>query len=221
MNLKGLALAAVLAASASASAEAAVVATQALVDFGTPTANTGDITTSTDFTIGDLVSTLNNTGDLAGLPSQSFGGLSFTTSSGTSFSFGDAAFGTFASSSITEISNVNHAVAFYILGDWTPGTFGGVPPGSYAGSVTLTYNQTGGTISDSASFAVPPSGNPGGADLGDVGPRLRGSGFCRLSLVAQEHFDRRVTQPPVKADAQGAPVNRGLFFCRAKYGPFD
>lgn len=154
------------------------MATQALVDFGTPTVDTGDITTATIFAIGDLVSTDNNTGDLAGLPSQSFGGVSFMPSLGASFSFGDAAFGIFDSSNITEISNVNHAVAFYILGNWTPGTFGGVTPGSYAGSVTLTFNQTGGTISDSASFAVPPSGIPEAPTWAMLGLGFAGLGFA-------------------------------------------
>lgn len=180
MTIKTLALAAALIGATAFSAQADVKATQGFIDFGVPSVDTGDISTATSFTIGKLVSVPgNNSGVLAGLPSQTFGPVTFRTASDTSLSFGNPVFGTFASSSIKEISNVAGAVAFYILGDWKPGSYpGGTGPD--AGSFTISFTQTNRSISDSATFAVPPSG---------VIPELStwamvGIGFASLGFAA-------------------------------------
>ncbi len=182
MNTKALALAAVLAGSASASAQAAVVATQAFVDFGTPTANGGNINTATMFSIGDLVSNNNNSGALAGFPNTIFGKVSFTTTDGTSLSFGNAGFGMFDSTSIMETSNVRGSVSFYVLGDWTPGTYGGAGSGPYPASFTLGFSQSGNTISDSGTFSAPPAaGVPEAPTWAMLGLGFAGLGFAGFS----------------------------------------
>ena len=149
----------------------------------------GDINTGTSFTIGNLTTSGANTGDLAGLPAlETFGPVSFDTGSGTSFHFSDTAksdlFGAFASTSIKEVSNDPGFVSFYILGNWTPGTFGGVPSGSYASSFSLSFTQNGGTgtaISDSGTFSVPPSGSTPIPELSTWA--MMGLGFAGLGFA--------------------------------------
>ena len=142
-----------------------------LVDLGTPLANgrpTGNITTATAFTIDDLWTNGSANGFFVGLPTQNFGSVSFTTTVGTSLTFGNAVFGTFTSNTITEQSNTSSPTAqrtFYIIGTYTAGTYssatnGLLTPNPTAASMTLTFNQTtaGLTgISDSATFAIPPA----------------------------------------------------------------
>jgi PEP-CTERM motif len=165
--MKNLALITILLGLTAGSAQAAVVATQGFADIGTPTADgspTGDINSATIFTLGDLVSTSANTGALAGLPTQSFGSISFDLGKATSLSFSSAAFGTFTRASISEKINAPGTVAIYVLGDWTPGTFGGVTSGSYDSSFTISFTETppgSGSLSDSATFSSPPAAPPG------------------------------------------------------------
>ncbi len=93
--MKKLALLTILLGLTAGSAQAAVVATQSFVDFGTPTADgsaTGNINTATSFAFGDLASFLANTGALAGLPSQTFGQVSFALGSATSLTFASSSF---------------------------------------------------------------------------------------------------------------------------------
>jgi hypothetical protein len=150
-----------LAAGAAGSAHAAVVATQGFADIGTPKANgsaTGNINTATTFMIGDLISTTANTGSLSLLPTQIIGPVTFDSTNPTSLSFNSAAFGTFTSTAITESVNTPGVVSFYVLGDWSPGTYGAIASGSYLSSFTISFNQTSlGSISDSATFSVPPA----------------------------------------------------------------
>ena len=146
------------------SAHAAVVGSQGFADIGTPLAGgsaTGDINTATAFTIGELFSTSSNTGFLGGLPHQDFGSVPFNTASAGSLSFGNGVFGTFTSTRFTDTFSQAGAVTLYVLGSWTPGSYGGVAPGSYGASFTIAFTQTpahNGSISDSATFSVPPSG---------------------------------------------------------------
>jgi hypothetical protein len=152
---------------AAGSAQAAVIGTQGFADIGTPTADggsTGDINTATAFTIGNLVSTSSNTGDFAGLPSQVFGAVNFNTGDATSLTFGNSVFGTFTSTSIVEEINTPGTVGFYVLGDWTPGSYGSVSGGPFDSSFTISFTQTpahAGSLSDSATFSNPPAGPVG------------------------------------------------------------
>ncbi len=152
-------------------AGSAPVGTQGFADIGTPLAGgsaTGDINTATSFTIGNLVSTTSDTGVFSGMSSQVIGAVSFDTTSGTSLSFTNSAFGTFTSTSIDEYTNKAGTVAFYVLGTWTPGTYNNnnttYTSGPYDASFTISFTQTppgsGNSISDSATFSVPPTGMP-------------------------------------------------------------
>ena len=147
-----------------AAAQLAPQGTQSFADLGVPEANgspTGNILTATSFTIGDLVSTAAQSGVFEGMPLQSFGTITFNTLSRGSFVFQDGAFGTFTSTLIdptTFTSRAGTTIAFFMVGNWTPGTFGRAGTGSFPSDFTISFTQTPGgtgTISDSASFATP------------------------------------------------------------------
>ncbi len=150
---------------------ASPVGTQGFADLGSPQAGgstTGNINTATTFKIGDMFTTSSNTGIFSGLGSQNIGAVSFDTTSANSLSFTNTAFGTFTSTSIDEYTNKPGTVAFYVLGTWTPGTYNNnnttYTGGPYDASFTISFTQTpagaGNAISDSATFSIPPSGNP-------------------------------------------------------------
>jgi hypothetical protein len=154
--------------SLTAGVQAAPVGAQAFADIGSPTAGgstTGNINTAVAFTIGNMISTSNSTGIFVGMPTQTFGAVSFNTTMPTSLAFGNSVFGMFASTSFLEVNNTPGSIAIYVLGNWTPGTQGGQSGGPFASSFTITFNQTppgaGGAISDSATFSVPPTTPPG------------------------------------------------------------
>jgi hypothetical protein len=156
--------------------------TLGFADTGTPTVNTGNINTATTYNIGDLVTTSSSTGFFAGLPTQTFGPVSFTTTSPTSLSFSDTAFGSFTSTSITLLSSAPGAVAYYILGNYTAGTYDTEVSGM--GSFTISFTQTPantGAISDSASLAAPPAAivpEPASLLLGLTGMGALGMVVC-------------------------------------------
>ena len=143
--------------------------TQGFADIGTPTADAGNLSAATTFMMGDLVSTTANTGIFTGMPNQIFGSVSFDTTMPGSLMFGNGVFGHFTSTSFTE-TFMPRAVIIFALGEWTPGTQGGVTGGPFMSDVTITFNQTppfSGSISDSATFATPPpSSVPEPATLG-------------------------------------------------------
>jgi hypothetical protein len=147
--------------------QAAPIGSQAFADIGSPTAGgstTGNINTATTFSIGNMISTASQTGIFAGMPTQTFGAIPFSLASPTSLAFGNAVFGSFASTSITEATNIPGSIAIYVLGNWTPGTQGGQTGGPFSSSLTITFNQTpvgNGSISDSSTFSVPPAPMPG------------------------------------------------------------
>lgn len=141
------------------------VGTQSFADLGIPLANgspNGNILTATTFTVGDLVSTLAQSGVFAGLPVQNFGSITFSTNKATSLVFKDGPFGTFTSTLIDPTVDTSHAgttIAFFVVGNWTPGTFEkGAGLGPFPSDLTLSFTQTpggSGTISDSATFSTP------------------------------------------------------------------
>jgi hypothetical protein len=136
------------------------VSTQGMGEVSAPEADgstTGDINTATSFTLGNLQSTTSQTGFFTGMAStQNFLDLNFTTTNGTSLSFGNDYFGHFASSSISVVTNVKGYVDISISGYYTAGTF----PGSHSGlaNLNLSFTQVSpaGSISDSGTLSVVP-----------------------------------------------------------------
>jgi hypothetical protein len=142
-------------------AQAVPSGSQNFFDLGTPTADgsaTGDINTATSFMFGDLFSGSANDGVFLGMPIQSFGSVSFNTGSPTSITFGNSVFGTFKSTSITNEGGAPGFVNIVALGEWTPGTQGGVTGGPFASEFRIGFTQTPnntGIISAGGTFATP------------------------------------------------------------------
>src|SRR5262245_59831879 len=102
-------------------------ATLGFADIGAPAAEgsaIGDIFTASTLTIGDLISTPTGTDALAGISSEDFGSVSFSTSPGanTSLTFSSSAFGTFTSTNLEVESVSATSITFYILGNFNGGT---------------------------------------------------------------------------------------------------
>lgn len=156
---------ALLVACAVGTAKAGPVGSLAFVDMGTTSVNTGDIDTATSITFGDLVSTQNSSGIFAGSPSlsdQTFGTTSFSAgwAVNTSFSISSTAFGTFKSTSISEIVNSPGLVEFAIAGNYTGGKFDATVKNT-EGTLLVTLTQDpphSGVISGSGVFEAGPLG---------------------------------------------------------------
>jgi hypothetical protein len=163
--------------------QASVIGTLSFADIGSPGSNTGDINTSTTFTIGNLFSTVGS-GDLAGFPNEVFGPVTFDKTVGSSLSFSSAAFGTFTSTSISEVVNIAGIVGFYILGAYTPGTYTSADGPGGPASFTISYTQTppgNGGISDSSTFSIPPAAPPGTPEPATMA--LVGSALIGLAMI--------------------------------------
>jgi len=135
--------------------------TLSFADIGSASVDGGNIGTATVFNIGDLLSTGSSTGAFTGLPSQSFGSISFNVTSPTSLSFDNLTFGTFASTSIELLSQGSGTTDIYVLGNYTGGAYD--PSTSGVASFHITFNQTPagtGSISDSAGLSIPPEPVP-------------------------------------------------------------
>lgn len=147
------ALAAVLFASLTASAELLTVAgpdgAQGFTNLGTASAlPTTDVNDATTFSIGKLITSKNSTGFFAGLPRQIFAPITFTVSDPLSLQFGNAEFGTFASQRILEMSNdpLVGSRCLWVEGLFTKGTFGGeLVPNPAVTTFTISFNQNAGT----------------------------------------------------------------------------
>jgi len=137
---------------------------QAFADIGSPTVDSGNINTGTSFTIGNMISTGASIGYFTGLPTQLFGPVTFSAASGSSLTFGNATFGTFTSTSITEQTNAAGERSFYILGNYSAGTFNpALTPSPAPASLIVGFTQSPagtGAISDSASLSIPPAAVP-------------------------------------------------------------
>ncbi len=137
---------------------------QGFADIGAPSVDSGNINTGTSFTIGNMVSTGASVDYFSGLSTQILGPVTFNTSVGSSLTFGNATFGTFTSTSITEQTNALGERSFYVLGSYTAGTFNpALTPNPAPASLIVGFTQSpagSGAISDSASLSIPPAAVP-------------------------------------------------------------
>lgn len=167
---------------------------QGFADIGSPSANTGNINTATTLTMGNLISTGAQAGYFTGLSTQLFGPVAFDPSVPSSISFGNAAFGSFLSTSITEQTNTAGERSFLVLGNYTGGTFGGATvPNPAPSSLTISFTQTPagtGSISSSASLAIPAVPEPSTIVLATVG--------IAAGLAMQRARRRGVVRPSEK-----------------------
>jgi hypothetical protein len=144
----GIAVAALVLATAPAIAGLIPVGgSQAFGDLSTTVAGTtNNISSATSFTFGSFITTSDNLGHFAGLPMQFFGPETFTVSDPLSMQFSSAAFGSFASSKITQLTNTAGSRSFEIEGLYTKGTFGDdFNPNPASAILRISFNQTGGT----------------------------------------------------------------------------
>lgn len=137
---------------------------QGFADIGAPSVDSGNINTGTSFTIANMVSTGASVGYFTGLSTQLLGPVTFNSSVGSSLSFGNATFGTFTSTSITEQTNASGERSFYVLGSYSAGTFNpALTPNPAPASLIVGFTQSpagSGAISDSASLSIPPAAVP-------------------------------------------------------------
>ncbi len=186
-HLRASFVAALVVAAGFSAAKADSVGSQGFADLGSPVAVGGNINTATQFTVGSLITNSASTGVFSGIPTQSFGSVSFDTTVGSSLSFGNSTFGSFQSTSITQISNSAGQVSFYILGSFSGGSYTGTltPTDPAPASFTISFTQTpagSGAISDSATLSIPPapSGVPEPSSI-----VLVGLGLASVGAVAR------------------------------------
>jgi hypothetical protein len=185
-------IAAVILASGFGTAQAAAVGTQGFADIGSPTVDTGNINSATVFNIGDMVSTGSQMGVFVGMPTQNVGPFSFNDTVGSSMTFGDGVFGTFSSTSILEYANSPGSVSFYVVGSWTPGSYVGGLPGPASFNLNFNQNPAGtGSISDSGTFSIPPTGVPGVPEPSSLTLALTAVAGAGLFSLARRRWSRK------------------------------
>jgi hypothetical protein len=189
-TLKTTALAAAILGATALAAQADVVGTLGFSNLGGVSANTGDLATATSLTVYNLANNTGaygGTGIFAGLGlNTDFGAsLTFSLSDASTVSFSDGAFGSFTGATIDDHVTTSGTVTsdiIYVVGDWTPGSYGDVANGSYLASFTFTLNQTaGGAISGGETFSVPPTGDPAAPELSTWA--MMGLGFAGLGFA--------------------------------------
>jgi hypothetical protein len=145
-------------------AKADPIATQGFIHTGVVTADgsdTGNINIATVFVIDGWQSSTTNSGSLAGMPVQTFGNITVNTNNPSSLTFNSPMFGTFTGTSITVALNVPMFLTLDVMGNWTPGTFGGVTGGPFASELALSFTQIpagAGIIGVTGDFSTPPPG---------------------------------------------------------------
>src|SRR6202034_3412808 len=100
----------------------------------------------------ELLTTTDNSGVFAAMPRQLFPSVSFSTTDGNSLIFGNAAFGNFSSSSITPEFSAPGLVIYDAVGTYSCGTN---CTGTSSASLTVTFLQVAGSITDHNNFNVP------------------------------------------------------------------
>ena len=142
-------------------------------DIGSPAASpTGNINTATSFTLGEVINNADGAGSFAGLGTQLFGTVTFSTSSATSFHLNNPTFGTFDSTQIQLALAAPGTVKYNILGIYNSGSFDGGTTFNQPASYTITFTQSPistGNIADSSIFSIPPVAVPEPGSLALLG----------------------------------------------------
>lgn len=138
--------------------------TNAVANLGALTLNDPSLGAATSFTFSALLSAVgagSQTGDFATYVNsiEVLGSATFDLTDVTTFTFGNATFGTFTGASYTELTPSANSRTFYVLGSFDPGTaFPGTiqdtGPASYVFSVV---QGTGGGYSSSGVLSSPPA----------------------------------------------------------------
>ena len=138
--------------------------TQGLADLGTPTISGGSsLATATVFNFSNLFTTTASTGSFMATPPNqpmSLGAASLNLAMPTMFSFGNAMFGMFTASTVTENTNTNPSAtrSFLVFGTFVSGSMFGAPTTNTA-SFNFSFNanstSSGVSYSDSGVLSVP------------------------------------------------------------------
>jgi hypothetical protein len=180
------------------------IGAQGFMDFGMATANTDDINDATVFTISEMVSTQSSDGFFAALPEQVFAPITFLISNPLSLQFGNTEFGSFASTTIRQLSNdpLVGSRSFFIEGTFTKGTFGGpLVPNPALANFTISFNENAGagmSISNNATLDFPVQPVPEPATLA-----LVLAGVTLIPLL------QRRRSPPLRRTVTSGPRRRG------------
>ncbi|WP_158633604.1 PEP-CTERM sorting domain-containing protein [Tautonia sociabilis] len=128
-------------------AEAApIIGSQGIINTGSTTTDTGNINTATTFTMSILLTTGSQTGDFATYVTspENLGAATLDVNNPATFTFGNAAFGTFVGTAITRLMSSDQNESFNIKGNFTPGTLFPVGSEAYAAEFNITFSQVGG-----------------------------------------------------------------------------
>ncbi|RUL85913.1 PEP-CTERM sorting domain-containing protein [Tautonia sociabilis] len=123
-----------------------IVGTQGVVNIGSTTTDTGNVNTATTFALSFLLTTSSQTGDFATYVTspENLGVATLDVNTPATFTFGNAAFGTFVGTAITRLMSDSQNESFNVKGNFTPGTL--FPAGSQAfgAEFNITFSQVGG-----------------------------------------------------------------------------
>ena len=173
------------------SAQAASISGSQAFGVASLNADSTDLAAITQLTV-QLLSTTGSsqqTGNYVGFPATIFAATTLNTASLSSFSFTDAAFGTFTANLGTELSSPVDTRTFYITGNFARGTAFSSFTGNTA-SLLISLNQSGGAggaIGFTATFntpAAPPPGVPEPASMS-----LAGIGLGLVGLLLGHRSD--------------------------------
>jgi hypothetical protein len=159
----GLVAFALCLACATPSVEAAIVlGDQGFADLGPTTANNANLSLATSFTIGSWLNNNSNTLDFSTY-TPAFTLLQFNVplnlANITSFTFGNASFGTFTASSYVVTTSTATNVSFLIYGTFDPGTnFPGTKQDLTPTSLNIGFTKAGTAVSASGTLSSPPVG---------------------------------------------------------------